>query len=156
MPTSEVSLKTLEPQPILYIRKEEVTPTELQTLFAECFPKLFGYAMEEGLAIAGNPMARYVKVGLGSWTVDSVLPLSAPAEGEGEMAAGHLHGGKVATATHSGPYEKLPETYVIIEKWVKENGHTSLGGNWEWYVTDPGEHPDPEDWKTEVFWPLAD
>ncbi len=26
---------------------------------------------------------------------------------------------------------------------------------WESYVTDPAQHPDPADWRTEVYWPLA-
>jgi AraC family transcriptional regulator len=155
MPTSEISRKVIEPQPILYIRRE-VVPTQLQALFTECFPVIFGHAMQHGAAIAGNPMARYITVGQGSWTVDSIVPLLEPAEGSGEIEAGFLHGGPVATATHSGTYETLAETYSAIEKWVKEQGYTALGGNWEWYVTDPGEHPNPADWKTEVFWPLAE
>ena len=29
------------------------------------------------------------------------------------------------------------------------------GAPWESYVTDPADHPDPADWRTEVYWPLA-
>ncbi len=155
MPTSEVIYKVIEPQPILFIRRD-VVPSQLPAFYGECFPKLFGYGMQQGLSIAGNPMARYIRTGLGSWTVDAILPLSEPASGEGEIQAGNLQGGAVAVATHSGSYESLPETYAAMEKWVEQNGYTALGSNWEWYITDPEQHPDPMDWQTEVYWPLAD
>ena len=32
---------------------------------------------------------------------------------------------------------------------------TAVAAPWESYVTDPADYPDPKDWKTEVFWPLA-
>jgi len=35
------------------------------------------------------------------------------------------------------------------------NGVRAGGAPWESYVTDPGEHPDPADWRTEVYWPLS-
>ena len=71
------------------------------------------------------------------------------------MEAGFLPAGPVAVAIHGGPYDSLQETYVALEKWVEENGHRVAGPPWEQYVTDPGEHPNPADWRTEVCWPLA-
>lgn len=44
-------------------------------------------------------------------------------------------------------YEKLGEVYVAIERWMEANGVRPADPPWEWYVTDPGEHPDPNDWK---------
>lgn len=155
MPTSEIVRKTIDAQPILYIRKE-VDPSKLADFFAENFTKIFTYAILNSCEIAGNPMARYIKVGQGLWTVDAILPLLKAEHGEEEIISGALHGGFVATATHSGPYETLPETYSAIDQWVQDNGYTALGENWEWYITDPGQHPDPNDWKTQVYWPLAD
>jgi AraC family transcriptional regulator len=83
------------------------------------------------------------------------MPLAAPAAGEGEMEAGFLHAGAVALGVHAGPYEGLPETHLAIDRWLEEQGYRVAGPPWEQYVTDPGEHPDPADWRTEVYWPLA-
>jgi effector-binding domain-containing protein len=41
-----------------------------------------------------------------------------------------------------------------MERWIEANGYRVAGPYWDWFVTDPGEHPDPKDWRTEVFWPL--
>ena len=37
---------------------------------------------------------------------------------------------------------------------MESQGLASAGAPWESYITDPTEHPDPKDWKTEVCWPV--
>lgn len=83
------------------------------------------------------------------------MPLATPATAEGEMEPGILPGGPVVLGVHAGAYEQLPETNAAIEKWIETNGFRVGGAPWESYITDAGEHPDPADWRTEVFWPLA-
>ena len=82
------------------------------------------------------------------------MPVMQPVEPEGEMQSGVLVAGPVAFAVHEGPYDQLSETYAAIERWIEDNGFSRGGPPWESYVTDPGETPDPADWRTEVFWPL--
>ena len=60
----------------------------------------------------------------------------------------------MAATLHVGAYDKLPEAHGAIQQWVEEQGLKTAGAPWESYVTDPGEEPDPKDWKTEVFWPV--
>jgi AraC family transcriptional regulator len=155
MPTLSVTRQQFPGQPILLIRRRIPRP-ELQGMLSECFGKLFGHGHQAGLPIAGWPVARYLSVGPGLWTVEAAMPLAAAASGEGEMEAGTLPAGPVAVGVHAGPYEQLPETYAAIEKWMTDNGVRAGGAPWESYVTDPGQHPDPADWKTEVYWPLAE
>ena len=42
-----------------------------------------------------------------------------------------------------------------MEQWIAAEGLQSAGPAWEIYVTDPADHPDPADWRTELCWPLA-
>jgi AraC family transcriptional regulator len=155
MPTTSVTRQQFAGQPILLIRRRIPRP-ELQGMLAECFGKLFGHGHKAALPVAGWPVARYLSVGPGLWTVEAAMPLAAAAAGEGEMEAGTLPAGPVAVGIHAGPYDQLPETYAAIETWMAENGARAGGAPWESYVTDPGQHPDPADWKTEVYWPLAE
>lgn len=154
MPPSEVTRVVVEPKPILFIQRR-VQQSELQTLFMECFPGLFGHCMQNGYEMAGHPMARYVDFTPGMATVDCMIPLQQAAPADGEMQAGTLQAGPAAFATHTGPYDTLPETYGAIEKWIEDNGHTRNGPSWDWYVTDPGEVTDPNEWKTEVYFPIG-
>ncbi|HTE43305.1 MAG TPA: AraC family transcriptional regulator, partial [Steroidobacteraceae bacterium] len=153
MPVVSISRKEVIAQPILFIRRR-IAPSELKETLGECFGMLFGHGAKSGLPIAGWPLCRYVKTGMGLWTIEPGMPLAAPAASEGEMQAGSLYSGPVALGIHAGPYENLPDTNAAIERWIEANGYAVSGEPWEQYVTDPGEHPDSKDWRTEVYWPI--
>lgn len=151
----EITCIRLEQQPILFIRRK-VDQAQLQPYFAECFGKLFGFGMRQGLPITGNPIARYVSTGPGLWTVDCVLPLSHRADEAEELQAGVLDGGRILKAVHFGPYEKLQDSYVAIQQWMENEGLSPRSAHWEQYVTDPGEEPDPAKWQTDIYWPIQE
>jgi AraC family transcriptional regulator len=154
MTTLSISRKEVPPQHILFIRRR-IAPSEMKATLGECFGKLFTHGAKAGLAIAGWPLCRYVSTGQGLWTIEPAMPLAAPAASEGEMQAGVLYAGPVAFGVHGGPYADLPDTNAAIERWIEANGYRVGGEPWEQYVTDPGEHPNPADWRTEIYWPLA-
>ena len=154
MPLLSITRVERPAQPLLYIRRR-ISRSELQGMLAECFGTLFAHGQRAGLAIAGAPLARYVSAGPGLWTVEAAIPLAAPATGEGEMQAGTLPAGSVAMGVHAGPYEQLADTNAAIERWIEAQGLRVAGAPWESYVTDPGEYPNPVDWRTEVYWPVS-
>jgi AraC family transcriptional regulator len=154
MPTTAVERRVLaSEQPILFIQRR-IPFADLQSAMAQCYGELYGHAHKTGLAVAGHPIARYISTGTGLWTVDFVMPLSAPADASGNMRAGTLAAGPVAFAVHIGPYDQLSQTYAAIEQWAETEGCAMGQSPWEWYVTDPGETPDPAEWRTEIYWPL--
>ncbi len=73
----------------------------------------------------------------------------------GDILADTLPAGPAATTIHSGPYEQLPDAYGALEQWIEAEGLTAAGAPWEAYLNDPSDHPDPQDWKTEIFWPVS-
>jgi AraC family transcriptional regulator len=153
MPILSITRKEIAAQHILFIRRR-IAPGERKEVLGECFGKLFSYGAKAGLPVAGWPLCR-LDAGPGLLTIEPAMPLAASATGEGEMQSGLLPGGGVALAIHAGPYEGLADTHAAIERWIEANGFKPGGAPWEQYVTDPGEHPNPADWRTEVYWPLA-
>jgi AraC family transcriptional regulator len=157
----------LAPQPVLVIRRR-VKLSEIGSTLAAVLPSVFMHAQQTGAAIAGQPFTRYVEWGPGLVTIEAGLPVvasgnhsndggpaSTGASGGSEIVADCLPGGPVATVTHSGPYEKLSEAHAAIQQWIEAQGLLAAGAPWEIYTTDPADYPDPQDWKTDVFWPLA-
>lgn len=155
MPTLSITRQHREAQPLLLIRRR-VAHGELAAMLAECFGKLYAHGKQAGLPIAGWPLARYVSMGPGLWTVEAAMPVATPVAGEGEMEAGTLPAGPIALGIHAGAYDQLPDTNAAVERWIETNGFRVNGAPWESYVTDPAEHPNPADWRTEVCWPLAE
>ena len=155
MPLISIERQERAAQPVLLIRRR-IARSDLQSTLAECFGKLFAHGQKAGLPIAGWPAARYLSTGPGLWTIEAALPLATPVPAEGEMEAGFLPGGPVAVGIHAGPYEELAEANAALEKWIEANGFRTGGAPWESYVTDPAQHPDPADWRTEIYWPLAE
>ncbi|MEO0605489.1 MAG: helix-turn-helix domain-containing protein [Myxococcota bacterium] len=151
---TDVRLETRHAQPILFVRRR-VAPSELAATFAECLPRVFQHCQVAGLPIAGAPFARYPEVGRGLLTVECGMPIVAPADGVDDIESGELAGGEVAVAVHHGAYETLHETHAAVERWLTDQGRTAGDGPWESYVTDPADHPDPADWRTEVCWPVG-
>jgi AraC family transcriptional regulator len=155
MPTLSIEKRHLDAMPILFTRLR-AAQHELSKAIGEGAGKTFPYAQRIGAAIAGHPFTRYLSTGPGLYSIEVGVPLAAPAPGEGDVEAGFLPTGPVAVAVHAGPYEQLSETYAALERWIEANGFRTAGPPWERYITDPGEHPDPANWRTEVYWPIAE
>jgi len=151
-----ITKKEIAPQPVLVLRRQ-VKPSEIATMLAEALGRVFQHAQRNGIALAGPPVARYLECGPGLWTIDAGMPVTAhtAVPAEADIRADTLPSGLVATTTHAGPYDQLPGAHAAVQHWIEAEGLTAAGGQWESYVTDPADYPDPKDWKTEIFWPLA-
>jgi AraC-like DNA-binding protein/effector-binding domain-containing protein len=150
-----ITKKELTPQPVLIVRRR-VKRSEIAATIGEVLPKIFIYAQQNGIALAGLPFTRYVEMGPGLITMEPGMRVtSTGAASEGDVIADTLPGGPAATTIHTGPYDKLSEAYAAIEQWMETEGLSGAGAPWESYLNDPSDYPDPKDWKTEVFWPLT-
>ncbi len=149
-----VSERVLSPQPVLVARRR-VKRAAIARALGELLGSVFVHAQRVGGAIAGQPFTRYLEWGPGVVLIESGLPVATPVKGEGEVLAETLPGGSVAVTTHSGSYEQLFDAHAAVQVWIEENERRSAGAPWEVYVTDPAEHPDPKEWRTDLFWPIV-
>ena len=152
-----ISKTRLEPQTVLVVRRS-IKRSEIAATIAEVLNKVFLASQKNGVALAGPPFMRCLNAGPGLMTVEPGMKVAGPAANVDlgrEVLWETLPGGEAATTVHMGKYEDLPEAYAALEQWMQTEGLKIGGAPWEVYVTDPGDYPDPKDWKTEIFWPLA-
>jgi len=154
MPTSSIARKTIEAQPFLFVRRR-VAPADIAKTVGEGFGAVMGYGHSVGAVFAGRPVTRYPEMSPGMMTLEIGFPLAAPVAGNGAVECGTLSGGMVVFAVHEGAYAELGQSYTAMEKWMQTHGVKATGAPWESYITDPAEHPNPVDWRTEIYWPVA-
>jgi AraC family transcriptional regulator len=156
MPYS-IAKKEIAPQPVIVVRRR-IKPSEVAAILGEVLGHVFQYAQQNGIALAGQPFTRYLEWGPGMWTIEAGMPVTAKV-GEttpvADVRQDMLPGGFAATTTHAGSYDKLTEAHAALQQWIEAEGLTPSGAPWEVYTTDPADFPDPKDWKTEIFWPIA-
>ena len=154
----DIVQKDLIAQPVLVVRRR-VKRTDIASTIGAALPGIFQYAQQRGLALSGHPFTRYLELGPGMVTMEPGMRITggsgpaSPAAVEG-VVEDTLPGGSVASTIHAGTYETLSDAYAALEIWIDSQGLRSAGAPWEAYITDPAEHPDPRDWRTEVFWPV--
>ena len=73
-------------------------------------------------------------------------------EPAGEVHATETPAGEAAVAVHRGPYDRMADTYKLIDAWMAANNRVSAGWSWEIYG-DPT--PDPAHTETTLVHLLA-
>lgn len=155
MPTVSIERQEIAPQPVLFVRAR-ASRQELAGAIGKGVGASYGRAHQAGAALAGPPFTRYPELGAGLLTIESGMPVAVPTPGEGPVEAGELPGGPVVVAIHAGAYDQLSETYAAMERWMESHGVRAAGAPWESYLTDPADHPDQANWRTAVYWPIAE
>jgi effector-binding domain-containing protein len=60
----------------------------------------------------------------------------------------------IASATYKGSYEKVNEVNEAVANWVKDNGYDFNGLSFNIYHISPHETQNPEEFVTEVCYPV--
>jgi AraC family transcriptional regulator len=150
----EITVRHIPQQAAMTIRTT-VGTDQIGAALADILPTVLAYLQQKGVAPTGPPFARYGLRAADAIDVEGGLPVAESLAGEGRITSTELPGGEAAATWHVGPYDTLPNAHSAIERWLLEHNRGPSGRPWEVYWTDPGEVPDPAEWKTEIIYPLA-
>ena len=141
------------PQPTLSIR----TTTSVQELpqeLGKSYGAIAQYLGELGEQPVGAPFAGYFNMDMSNLEVEIGFPVSGELPDRGDIQAGEIPGGKVATCIYTGPYGGIGLAYEALSHWMEENGYQPTGVAYEVYLNDPDETP-PEELLTRIMFPLV-
>lgn len=146
---------TLTPQPALTMRAQ-VAPEELEAKMREIMTKLVGYAMMNGIEMAGPPFARYHTRTDERMDVEAGIPTIKPLPGNAALGieSSALPAGPAIATVHRGAYEALSAAHEALARWARARGRSPAGGAWEVFLTNPVQERDPARWRTKVILPL--
>ena len=71
-----ITKKEIAAQPVLVVRRR-VKPSEVAATLAEVLGYVFAHAQQNGIALAGQPLTRYLEWGPGLWTIEAGMPVTA-------------------------------------------------------------------------------
>jgi len=153
----EAEVKVAEPETVAF-----VTMHGAYAQIPEGYGRLYGWVAQHGMVPQGMPRAVYltapeeVPEEQSAWELWAPVAAQTPELPADDSGCGvkrcpeHL----VASATHVGPYETIPETYEPLVQWIAGHGYEIAGPPEELYFSDPEEVP-PSEYVTEVRFPVA-
>lgn len=84
------------------------------------------------------------------------FPVAAPFTDRDAVMGIEVPAMTVAAAIHRGPYDQAGPVYQAIEAWIQEHGHAGVGAPREVYLNSPGDVASPEEYLTEIQFPISD
>ena len=133
--------------PLAVVRRRAAA-RELSSVVPAACGEVWSFLREAGVTGAGRHVAIYHD-GVINLEIGVELAVEFPATGKVVRSA--TPSGRVATASHIGPYDRLGAAHDAIRAWCKQHGYQFAGPNWEIYGhwTD-----DPAQLRTDVFYLL--
>jgi len=156
-PKYEVVVKQVEAKPYYYI-KDRIAMSEMSSdFFGERFGKIMNFLGADAAKVVEPPFAIFHEWDetSGKTEVSVCLATTVKKSVSGKIERGMTYEGKTMMVSYSGPYEGTGEVHDFLHKHITLSDHDFAGVPWEVYVTDPADEPDPENWITEVYYPVA-
>jgi effector-binding domain-containing protein len=140
---------------------------ELSTVIPQLHSEVMKWLQQQGISPNGAPFIRYHVINMETkLDIEMGWPIANPLSGEGRITAGVIPAGRYATVLYTGDYSGLMEANRVLIDWAKDSGiqwdrwddpnGDAFRSRLEFYITDPGNEPDPSKWETEVTIMLAD
>lgn len=132
----------------------------LSQKMGEHYGKIGAFMAQNNIAMNGMPFTIYNEVddANGTFNFSSALPVKeriiTPAGSD--VLCGYMEPTSAVKAILKGNYTNLHEAYTKANSYVAENNLIvdSSKKMFEIYANDPGMHPNPSDWTTEVYIPV--
>jgi DNA gyrase inhibitor GyrI len=131
--------------------------------------RVFEWLGQKGVECAGQPpFFRYWVIGDmdNKFELEVGVPVRNAVSGDGRVIAGSIPGGTYATLVHTGHPDRLIHSLTALQDWGisqglewnnrREGNDEVWGGRFEFYLTNPAEQPDLEQWSIEIAYQVRD
>ncbi|MGE7946424.1 MerR family transcriptional regulator [Lysinibacillus sp. NPDC093688] len=146
----EVQLVETKPMNILY-KRLIMSSDDYASGYGNHFSELYEKIAKEKLSLLGQPMTIYHSPEFNPAGNDTefAIPIA-----ESVKRTRDLPGSLCAKSVLKGAYPELTSVYANLMKWIENEGYELISPPYEIYVTDPNQANAPEDYVTEVYFPV--
>ncbi len=149
----DITRQPIEECTFLY-KRGRCSHADIATTLGRLLPAVFQHAMANGIELRSPPTVIYREWGPGMVTLDAGM-MVASASASDDFQVETLPAGEAAVAIHAGSYDGLGDAHAAVEQFIADSGLDKAGPLREIYLTDPGEVPNPADWRTQLVWPVV-
>lgn len=134
------------------VHAEHVTTAGIEAWCGATYGRICGDLARRRVPIVGPVGALYDQAFFNNdaGEVTAFVPVATP-----QPNAVTLPGGRFAVATHHGSYRDLDQTYAALGSQVSERHLLAPGPVRELYLVGPDDGADENDYRSEVWWPVA-
>lgn len=151
----ELDIRELPEQPVLG-KRERVPAGELSAVIPRAIGEVHASLEDRGVRPVGPPITICPFPGPDDMVdVANTWPVAEELLAEGAFESWTLPAARVLWMRHRGPYERLSDSYRLLEEAMAKNGLEPVDAPREIYVTNPEEVADPADYVTEIAWPIG-
>lgn len=146
----EVQLVETQPMNFLYIR-QMLNSDDYEEGYGKYFNRLYEKIASEQLTLLGTPMTIYHSQEYNPAGNDTefAIPIMEVIKGTRDFP-----GCLCAKSVLEGSYSELTSVYAKLREWAENEGYELVKSPYEVYVNDPYQTNDPEDFITEVYFPV--
>ena len=127
--------------------------SELPAFFERAFGSVMAHIGKAGQHPSGPPFALYHNQDMNDFDLEAGFPVDEPIEGDGEVQASEIPGGRFCTTVLTGPYDQLPQAWEAITAHLANEKSESETWGYEIYLNDPTTLP-PDEIQTQIVLPL--
>lgn len=150
----QVEMREYPPQDYLGV-EFEAAPATVGDSVSAAYSRVFALLARERLQPAGHPFLIASQPTPELLRILVGVPTREALNGSGDIRPGQLPGGRAAVCLHRGPYEGLSPVYEALRAWLAAHSLVPAGPPREVFLNGPGEAASPDDYLTELVWPIA-
>jgi DNA-binding transcriptional MerR regulator len=151
----DLKVELKERQPLVVISRRTITSmSNISSVIGKVFEDIF----RMNLKPVGPVMTIYhdkQEFDVENADCEICIPVTSKVNTEKNEKIKELAGGLVASTTFVGPYSKLGEAYAKVMQWIEDNGYKCSGAPFDIYMNGPQSVKSPEEFVTEVCFPIS-
>lgn len=128
-----------------------------ETIFSKGFDRITGW-LNADRQPAGPFFGIYFddpeKTPAGELSCKVGVPITGEQEPTADIVIEEIPAGDVASITYKGDYKNSSNAWDALVKFVEAEGYAWAGAPMEIYIVSEGQTDNPEEWVTEVRWPV--
>ncbi len=144
-------------EPVAYAAIYQRIPTsEIMKVMGPTCAEIGRELVAQGIPPSGPWFTHHLERPREFFNFEVCFPVTQRIEPAGRVQPGLWPATDVVRTVYRGSYAGLPAAWGELEQWIKSQGLSAGSEFWEVYMVNPNDTDTPQDWVTQLNWPIAE